>query len=167
MPTYNLEYLNDLKRDRDVLREQLERVQSDLRRVSDVIEAMERLHSGASVPVTVSPTARIQVEPNQFKDTPANYALATVMVETRIPYRARDLADALYRGGQGTDATKVFTMVKHHLKAWRGSSPKYAELDQANHTWVLTEAGRTALAAMLEKRQTLSVPPQPTLALQR
>ncbi len=146
-PDIHEEYLQQLRQQRDEKRKQLETLSADLKRLNDAVTALESLQARAPVPQAPA----IMVEAGQYKGMRNNHALMRLMVANPRPYKSRDLANALFRGGQGPDESKIRTMVKHHLKDWRHDD--LVRFHDTDLTWELTARGREVFAQTSEPQQ--------------
>jgi hypothetical protein len=132
-------YLATLRQQRAEKKIQFDELGLELRKLTDAIAALENLGAKNDLPVVPS----IMVEAAQYKGWKANHALAHIMRANPRPYKARDLADALLRGGQAKEMRKAFQNAKYYLQLWRGTG--LSAYNDADHTWILTQKGRDEL----------------------
>lgn len=137
-------FLADLKTKRTELRSEHERIGNELKRVSDAIEAIERLS-----PAQADPAATILVSADQFRGMTTARALRKLLLSVDRPLRAMEMAQTLVRGGLEEDVMKVRERIAYNLKSWRRQ--KLVTRDEVAQSWELSEKGKDVFANVTDQ----------------
>ncbi len=141
LPSGLRESLADLRRQRDDAKREMERVSQLYRDLNELISTIERVTSDEPASTT---SRGLLIADGSLRGMSANKAMVRVLTLHPNGARARDLADALYRGGQATDLEKIKQNVGFYMNRWRGA--KYLEKGADEHAWKLSELGRAKLS---------------------
>jgi hypothetical protein len=142
LPKGMREGLSDLRRQRDEARREMDRATQQYKDLNDLIGTIERVSSDD--PVSMGGRGLL-IADGSLKGISANKAMARVLTLHPNGARARDLADALYRGGQADDPEKIKQNVGFYMNKWRAA--KYLEKGTDDHAWKLSDLGRAKLSA--------------------
>lgn len=153
IPNDLLNSLPDLRRQHIAAKREMEEATQKLKKLGDLIEAIERAFDSASVKTAPG----ILVLENQLQGLSAPKAMARILLTHPEPVRANELADALYRGGQAPSRTKIRQNVKFYMKRWRTEG--WLEPAGPQYSYRLTASGREKFSTTeLEPPSELSLP---------
>lgn len=136
LPNNLLDSLPDLRRQYTATKRDVEDATQKLKKLGDLIEAIERASGGAGV----ASRPGILVGENRLHGLSAPKAMARILLSHPEPIRLNELSDALYRGGQATSPTKIRQNVKFYMRRWRQEG--WLEPAGPQYTYRLTVSGR-------------------------